>query len=290
MITTKKKKAMFIQIVIFTIVVVSCGWIGKRIDMSLTSQESGQSLGSLLWLIGPALCSIILVLFRKKGEKYLGLHINRKGNQGIYLISLLLFPVMGVVLLAGGYLFGVVTVQPVSATTILSVFLTWFVVSFFRTILEEVAWRGYLTERLLELRVNDWLIYLLVTLIWGTWHIPYYLFFYPVGEPMKLILSCYVNLACWSILFTEIYRITRSIWPCVILHAAVNAVQYLMLEPYFVIRSDWNIWLIPATGVLSCVACMIIGLLIRRIRITRESCDLAGNLVGADQKDTSVSR
>lgn len=240
-----------------------CGWIGKMIDMGLTDQPKGQSLGSLIWLISPAILSVILALFFHAKSKYLGLRINMKRNTKLYVVALLLFPIMTVILLIFGYLSHIVLLQKFDLFKILSIFLLWFVINFFRTILEEVAWRGYLTERLLQLERSDWMIYAIVTLVWGTWHIPYYLFFYPDGNALQLILSCYFNLACWSILFTEIYRRTRSIWPCILLHATANAVQYMMLDHNFVISNQWNVLLAPGTGILSCVICVIAGLVIR---------------------------
>jgi hypothetical protein len=48
-----------------------------------------------------------------------------------------------------------------------------------------------------------------------------------------------------------------------LLHAAANAVQYLMLEDYFTIPDKWKIVLAPGTGILSCAICMIAGILVR---------------------------
>lgn len=265
----EKNKRVVKGIGLFIGFVCLSGWFGKIIDMILVDQPKGQSLGSLIWLITPMIISIILVLFLHKENKYLGLRLHLKGNIVIYSVSLLLFPISAVVLLVVASCFNVIDLSNAPLSKVLSVFVTWFVYSFFRTILEEIAWQGYLVERLCRLKMKDWIIYVCVTLVWGTWHIPYYLFFYSNGDALMLIVSCYLNLACWSVLFTEVYRCTRSIWPCVLLHAASNAVQYLMLENYFVIDEKWNMILLPGTGVLSGVICLFAGVLIRRVRIRR---------------------
>ena len=266
---TNKNKTMT-KIGIFIVGVCLCGWLGKAIDMILIDQPKGQSLGSLIWLISPAILSLILVLLFDRPSRYMGLRGNLKGNTGLYLLAVLIFPVLAVVLLFLGCLSHVIVLQNDHVDKILSAFVMWFVISFFRTILEEIAWRGYLTERLLRWNISDWKLYAGVTFVWGTWHIPYYLFFFHNGNAVGLITSCYFNLACWSLLFTEIYRWTRSIWPCVLLHAAANAVQYLMLEDYFVISANWNILLLPGTGILSCGICIIAGMMVRSMRIKRE--------------------
>jgi membrane protease YdiL (CAAX protease family) len=251
------------KIWIFVAGVCLCGWIGKLIDMGLTDQPQGQSLGSLIWLVTPAIMSSLLGLIFERKNKRLGLRMNFRGNIWVYMFALLLFPILTIAILFFGYLCKLVVLQNYDLYKILLVFMIWFAINFFRTILEEIAWRGYLTERLLQLELSDWIIYAIVTLVWGTWHIPYYLFFYQNGNSLLLILSCYFNLACWSILFTEIYRRTKSIWPCILLHAAANAVQYLMLDNNFVISDQWNILLAPGTGILSCTICVIAGLVIR---------------------------
>lgn len=267
----EKRNRTIQRLGIFIIGVCLCGWIGKGIDMILTNQPNGQSLGSLIWLVTPIILSLILALALDEQSKYLGLRTNLKGNVRLYLLTLLLFPIIAIVLLILGNLSQVVSLHNFDLLKILSVFLIWFVINFFRTILEEVAWRGYLTERLLQRKVNDWIIYASVTLIWGTWHIPYYLFFFQNGNAIQLILSCYFNLACWSILFTEIYRRTRSVWPCILLHASANAVQYLMLEDYFVIPDKWNILLAPGTGIISCAVCIGVGLIMRSQNMKQQS-------------------
>ena len=46
-----------------------------------------------------------------------------------------------------------------------------------KNVAEEGAWRGYLTPALIGRRLPDPWIWLVVGMIWGLWHIPYYLWF-----------------------------------------------------------------------------------------------------------------
>ena len=250
--------------IVFTIGVLLSGWFGKLLDLLLVNQPKGQSIGSLIWLVTPAIMTVILVCFLPKGERQLGLKWNFKGNQNGnwkgYLISLFLFPLMAILLIGIACVLGLIDFTKIPYGKLITSFAIWFIVNFFRNILEEIAWRGFLTKQLNDVKLNRWLLYLCVTLVWGSWHIPYYLFFYNNENALQLILSGYINLACWSILFTELYLYTNSIWPCIVLHATSNAVQYVAVEPYLTMEKSANLFLSPATGIISGILCILLGL------------------------------
>ncbi len=255
------------RIYIFTFIIIFCGWFGKFIDTILVNQPKGQSLGSLIWLVTPFIAALLFAKLKKSKWRTVGLKPYLKGNVRWYALSLLLYPICMVLLLGIGSVFKLVDFSHFVLKEFTLSFGVWFLSNFFRTILEETAWRGFLVERLIKLHTNDFLIYIITALIWSTWHVPYYLFFYPNGNAGYLIISGYIIMFCWSILFTEIYRITRCIWPCVLLHATANAVQYTIMEDHFRINASWNILISPANGIIACAICVVIGFLIRNYRI-----------------------
>ena len=259
------------RVYIFIIIALASGWLGKGIDLILTDQPPGQSLGSLLWLIIPFITAIILTLVHKSDWKAMGFKPRFKGNLKWYVVAFLVFPVIAGILLIVGISVGVVDLTKFEFSSFMSTLLLWFVGNFFRTILEEGPWRGFLTERLIKLNINDWLIYLITGLVWSTWHIPYYLFFYDSSNAWGMILSSYILLLCWSILFTEMYRITRSIWPCVLLHATLNAIQYSMLGDNLVMSKKWDLLFSPTGGIIACILCLGAGLIVRQYRIKKDS-------------------
>ena len=258
------------RIYFFIIIVVICGWIGKIIDMVLVNQPKGQSLGSLVFLITPLIAALLLSHIHNSKWKSLGFKPNIKGKVNWYLMSLLIFPLSFIVLFILGIMTGGVDCSSFQMSGFINSLLVWFIYNFFRCILEEGAWRGFLTERLLKLKVNDWLIYVITWLVWSTWHIPYYLFFYHASNSWQMIGSLYFLLFSWTILFTEIYRLTKSIWPCVLMHAVSNAIQYTMLNQYLIINKKWSLWIDPTNGILACMLCILAGLFIRKYRINHE--------------------
>src|SRR5690606_19069837 len=95
-----------------------------------------------------------------------------------------------------------------------------------KNIFEEAVWRGYLTSKLTQLKLKDWQIYGVAGIIWGGWHIPYYLFFLPTADMYSVLpvdkltfaAVAIVNMIGWTVMFVELFRLTGSIWPCVLLH------------------------------------------------------------------------
>lgn len=261
-------KQLRTKILLFIMIAVGCGWLGKVVDIILVDQPERQSLGSLIWLISPFIASMLLAVVPKNDYKTLGLKPRLKGNGKWYGVSMITFP--GILLLSIGI--GVITrsvdTSGFELQGFLTSILTWFMINFFRTILEELAWRGFLQERLILYKVKDWMIYFITAAVWSLWHIPYYLFFLE-GNAIKLILSSFIILFSWSILFAELYRMTRSIWPCVLLHATSNAIQYTMLESYLVINPDREYILSPTGSILACTIVIVLGLLLRGYRIKR---------------------
>lgn len=93
------------------------------------------------------------------------------------------------------------------------------------------AWRGYLTPRLDSLRIGDGLLYLIVGLVWGLWHLPYYLFLFDERlmpnalDVPKIVfaLLAVIVLTGWSVVLVELFRLSGSVWPPLLLHTVHNS-------------------------------------------------------------------
>lgn len=260
-------KNLKIRIILFIVIVSACGWFGNTIDQILPGQSEGQSLGLLIWMIIPFITSVFLAVIKKSDYRKLGLKPALKGNGKWYFISFFAFPVIALLCIGLGLIMKSIDLTHFEIRGFVSTLFSWFLYNFFRTILEETAWRGFLQERLIYLKVNDWLIYLTTATTWTLWHIPYYLFFYD-GNSVIMIVSCFIILFSWSILYAEIYRITRTIWPCVLLHATSNAIQYTMLENYVKMNEKMEIFISPTGSILACACSIILGLIIRKHRLS----------------------
>lgn len=257
------------RLVIFVIFALACGWFVKIADVLLVNQPEGQSLGSLLWLITPFAAAVFLARVNKSAWKRLGILPGIKGNVKWYLISFLVFPVTSLIMTGIGIGIGAIDTSKFILSKFSLAIATFFIYNFFRVILEETAWRGFLQERLMKLSVNDWVVYIITALVWSTWHIPYYMYFYQGDAAGKMIFTCFILIFSWSILFSEIYSVTRSIWPCVLLHAATNAIQFAMLEDYLVLDKGAAVFISPTLSIAACILYIGTGLLIRKWRKAR---------------------
>ena len=59
-------------------------------------------------------------------------------------------------------------------------------------------------------------------------------------------------MVCWSIMYVEIYRLTKSVWPCVIMHAIEDAVPTVLvtLTGIITLTNSSDFWLNLLAGSL----------------------------------------
>lgn len=227
----------------------------------------------------PLLTAMLCLCFTKSGFRDIGFRPNFKGNMKWYLASLLIFPVVtGIVLLIGagtGWIDG----SGLELSTFFGVFAGSLAVNFVKNIFEETVWRGFLTSQLAKLQLNDWKLYLIVGCVWGAWHIPYYLVFLPIAdmEPVLPVgrvvfaIIALLTMICWAVMFVELYRVTKSIWPCVILHMVEDSlVNPLVISGYIHIAPGKEIFISPISGIVATLLYLAVGFGIRACRKSRE--------------------
>lgn len=235
------------NIIIFTIVSTACGWIGYLVD-KLSGQAHYENVGTmageepfgmLIWLLSPLICTILLRIFGEDGWKNSAVSINFKNNKKLYLISFLVYPTVTLIvillgLITKGIKFPNVNIGITAYIGVLSVQIA---IQFIKNIFEESVWRAYLTNQLLKLKLSDLKLYLLIGFIWWIWHLPYIMIFLseseiqntlPVGR-LTLFLAGTIVVVCWTVMYTEIFRVTKSMWPLVIMHTMEDAV----INPFF---------------------------------------------------------
>ena len=111
------------------------------------------------------------------------------------------------------------------ATTPLPIYMTVFAipVSFLTGGLEELGWRGFL-QPALEKKMAFIPATIVTSLIWFLWHFP---LFFIIGSTqysegwISFILYAFGA----SFAMAAIYRVSKSVWLCVLFHSATNALQ-----------------------------------------------------------------
>jgi len=109
---------------------------------------------------------------------------------------------------------------------------------------------------------------------------PYYLYFLPESALTQVLpvdriafaLIAVATMVCWTVMYVELYRITKSIWPVILLHAVEDAtVNHLVIDQHIRILDGKN-WLIsPILGLIPSILYVVIGLVLRRERKKRAS-------------------
>lgn len=273
-----KKKGVNIQksLIVFITITLISGWLGVLVDSILIEQPEGDSLGMLIWLVIPFLTGIIIRI-KSHDWKDIGIKILAKKNIRWYIFALMVYPAITVITIGMAYVLKCINFSDFHLSEFLSLALFMIISSFFKNIFEEFSWRGFLTPKLIDTKLNDWCIYLISGLVWALWHAPYYFVFLPdsyftsISRVGMVFVGCLV-MGVWNIFFVELYRITKSVWPCVIMHAVEDAIPTVLITVggFVTFTKRSSIWLDPITGVLSIGIFIVLGLLLRNYRIKME--------------------
>ncbi len=268
------------NIIIFIIIALASGWIGLLIDNFLEPQPQGETLGMGLWLVLPLLSTILLRAFMGGGWKDIGFKPNLRGNLKWYFVSIIIFPIVTALILVIGKISNWISFSNFNTTIFISGFISILAINFIKNIFEEFVWRGYLTTKLLKLKIKDFWLYIIVGGVWGIWHLPYYLFFLSESDIFQILpvsriifsLVAIVSMICWSVMFVELYRITKSIWSVVILHAVEDSlINHLVIDGHIIIASGKEILISPIAGIITTIFYLTVGLLLRKRRIEKEA-------------------
>lgn len=268
------------NVILFSFVAVVCGWMGVGVDKLLGQPSNLESLGALIFISSPILCMVLLRLFGGDGWKDLPLKPNFRRNARWYLFAIVVYPVVVGITLFVGKLFGWVDVSKFSIAAYFPVFIAAFLPQCLKNIFEESVWRGYLTVKVEQLTQNEWLVYLVVALVWQVWHLPYYLIllddaylasFFPFGNVLFVVTS-FVVIGVWTIMYTEIFFLSHSLLLVVLMHAMEDALNPLISDGFAVVSPDKALLVSPSFGLIPLLLYLVIGLWLRRIRKSSARC------------------
>ena len=266
------------NVILFSLVAISCGWIGVGVNQLLGEPSNLESLGSGIFIASPIVCMILLRLLGGDGWKDFPIKPRFKQNSRWYIFAIAVYPVVIGITLFVGKLLGWVDVSKFSVAAYFPVFATAFLPVFIKNILEETAFRGYLTVKMEQLTKNEWLIYVVVAFVCQIWHLPYNLIFlddayqatfFPYSKELFVLVS-FVVIAVWTIMYTEIFFLSRSLLLVVLMHSMKDALNPLISEGFTIILPDKTLLVSPLFGLIPTLIYLAIGLYLRRIRKSKE--------------------
>ena len=253
------------RLVVFSVVVLGSGWIGLLVDDALGAAHSMKGQGSLVWIMTPLLVGAVLALSdpslrRSYAVSWL------PGRLRAYGVAIGVFPLSFVVAIAVGWAAGVLSPGGLGAFG--SAVAVNVLPTVLKNIAEEGAWRGYLTPGLLRRRLPDPAVWLVVGVVWGAWHLPYYLWFldeslirsvYDVPPIIFALIAVPVTI-CWVPLFTELRILSGSIWPGLIAHSIANLSQIPVSLGGLPIAPGWGLLVSPVVGIIPNAIVLAAGL------------------------------
>jgi len=267
------KSTIIRNLIIFTIISLSAGWIGAWVNTVVPSPSPQESLGILIFIMLPFLAVFLLRGFGKDGWKDFGLRLNLKGNWGWYILALFMYPVVTILTLGLGAVFGSVSFEGLRSQgfgVLISVIGLGFAMSLMKNIGEEFAWRGYLTPRFKALGLDNFANHMLTGVIWGLWHIPYWLFMLGpaiINEYSSLGVTGFIVMGLLGIfptalVYGELRLKTDSLWPAFLAHNVTNAMSaQLVMEGFVHLKPNAELFFTPGLdGLLMIAFSWILGI------------------------------
>lgn len=273
------------NIIIVALFTVGGGWLGIWLNnVTGNTMPPMQSLGALVWLTTPALSGIFLRAFAGDGWKDSGFGLNLISGWKWYLAALLIYPLAALLTFGLGALLGIVSADGFAKqgfAAYLSVAGTMFVGSLMKNIFEEFAWRGYLTPRLEAAKVHPMLNHLIISILWMTWHLPYYYYYLDravlnsaitTSIPV-FIIAGYIVMFPTAILFGELRLLSKSVWPVFILHNVINALSMpLLINGFIEVKGPLGFIFTPTNeGVITAILFGAAGWMLYQYRMKKQA-------------------
>ena len=272
------------NIIIVALFTVGGGWIGIWLNnVTGNTMPPMQSLGALVWLTTPALSGILLRAFGGDGWKDAGFGLNLVSSWKWYLAAILIYPLASLLTFGLGALLGIVSADGFAAqgfSAYLSAAGVMLAGSLMKNIFEEFAWRGYLTPRLEAAKIHPMVNHLIVSILWMSWHLPYYFYFLDrntlnsaltTSLPV-FILTGYLVMFPTAILFGELRLLSKSVWTVFLLHNVINALSMpLLINGFIKVSGPLGFIFSPTNeGIITSIFFGIAGWFLYQHRIKKE--------------------
>lgn len=253
-----------------TAATLASGWIGHQTNKA-RGEAGMNSPGAGIWIAAPLATVTAVRLLRRSRSSG---HWNPRARPRWYVVATAAFPAVTAAALGIGRAMGWVDLSAMDLRRLVKPMATSFGPGMVKNVFEEAVWRGYFTDELVNRDLPDAAIYLGSGLVWTLWHVPYYLYFIPEDELREVFdvprgvwaLVAFVPMMAWVVSYTELYRLSGSVWPCVLMHTVEDTLNHLFIDGHARIAAGRDAVISPVVGVLPAALHLGAGLALRAIR------------------------
>lgn len=253
----RKTKTTFMLCSIFSLSVLGLGFLSPL----LGGGPSNPGPGFVLWGTAPLLVAIAIRIASKDWTDF-GIKLNLKKNIIWYIIAFIAFPVMTLLsFLVCGWA-SVSVFSGFSMSKFMNAFLSALPVFFIFAVFEEFGWRGYLVPKLASTGMNIIMMNVIVAAVWAAWHLPYFRelsWVYSSEDLWTFIPRFFLAMFTFSMVYTEIRLLSKSVWPAVIMHCLMNSFGHPLAADFLHIAPGKE-YLASSTGVVMIVLSALLGI------------------------------
>lgn len=253
-----------------TAATLSSGWLGALVNRA-RDEEGMNSPGAGIWIATPLAAVTAVRLLRRSATTG---RWTLRTRPRWYAVAAGAFPAVTAAALGIGRAAGWVDVSSMDLRRVVNPMAKSFGPGMVKNVFEEAVWRGYFTDELVKRSLPDAAVYLGTGLVWTLWHVPYYLWFIPEDELREVFdvsrrmwgLVAFVPMMTWAVSYTELYRLSGSVWPCVLMHTVEDMLNHLFIDGHARIAPERDIIISPVVGMLPAALHLGLGLALRALR------------------------
>jgi membrane protease YdiL (CAAX protease family) len=264
----ERKKTIWC-VLIFSVLVMLITFVAPLLGGSLSKPGPGV----ILWGIAPMLVAFLMRTVTHDWSDA-GFKPAIRKNARWYLFILVSGPAMMMLMVLAGKMTSLSSISGFSMVSYLKMVLPGIVVFFITATFEEFGWRGYMVPKLASLGINNFLAYVIVAIVWATWHMPYIRELTWVSSVNEDVLASiprlYLMFFAYTILYNEIRLMTGSVWSAVLFHSFVNAIQHPLSAEYLKIVPGQE-YLASFSGLFMIAFAAILGITLNWWRARKET-------------------
>ncbi len=195
--------------------------------------------GGLVFILGPFLFAMALILSKKQEKKFSFLAFNFNGNSSSYFLSILLYPMALLFFISIGSLLQLTKFNFDKSTLLFNSILLEFFPRMIFAFLEEMGWRGFLESEFKKANIPSIQRHFYIGIVWALWHLPFIFTSNYTTIPYGIFIPTFIlGVIFLSFIYGFLLQKTNSIWAGVFFHGISNTLAWAVISSNFAFFSN----------------------------------------------------